>query len=109
VVRVLIVVLGLLPLGIAMGTLLPSGLRRFDGDATLPWAVNGVGSVIGSVLATTVALTWGYPVALALGASIYAVVAVIGPFLLRQPLAHGRDVSPPHPSAMLSAAQSGDQ
>ena len=106
--RIAIVVLGLLPLGIAMGTLLPTGLRRFDGDATLPWAVNGIGSVVGSVLATTVALTWGYPVALALGAAIYAVVAATGPLLLRHTMATRLDDSSLNSRAVLSAVQSGE-
>ncbi len=84
--RVVAVLIVLAPLGAAMGTLFPSGLRLFPGDATTPWAINGVGSVVGSVLATTLALKYGYPVAAFTGAVLYAALAVAGPVLLGRPV-----------------------
>ncbi len=73
------------PLGFAMGMLFPSGLRLTPGDATLPWAVNGVASVVGAVLATTLALEVGYPAVSLVGAAIYGCLALVGPALLGQP------------------------
>jgi hypothetical protein len=84
--RVLAVLVVLAPLGAAMGTLMPNGLRLFPGDATVPWAINGVGSVVGSVLATTLALKYGYPMAALTGAILYAALAVVGPALLGRPV-----------------------
>ncbi len=73
------------PLGFAMGMLFPSGLRLTPGDATLPWAVNGVASVVGAVLATTLALEIGYPAVSLVGAALYGCLALVGPALLGQP------------------------
>lgn len=96
--RVFAVLVLLAPLGVAMGTLLPSGLRLFPGDATLPWAINGVGSVVGSVLATTLALTFGYPIAALAGAVLYAALAVAGPALLGRPVWFPRPAHAPEPA-----------
>ena len=71
----------LAPLGLAMGMLFPSGLRLGTADATLPWAVNGVASVVGAVLATTLAIRFGYPVVSLAGAGLYAGLALVGPAL----------------------------
>jgi hypothetical protein len=79
--RVAYAVLLLAPLGLAMGMLFPSGLRLSSVDATLPWAVNGVASVVGAVLATTLALRFGYPVATIAGAGLYGGLAIVGPAL----------------------------
>jgi predicted membrane-bound spermidine synthase len=96
--RVLAVLLLLAPLGAAMGTLLPGGLRLYPGDATLPWAINSVGSVVGSVLATTLALKYGYPVAALTGAILYAALAVVGPALLGHPVWTALGARSPEPS-----------
>lgn len=84
-VRIALAVLTLLPLGAAMGTLFPSGLRLAGIDAALPWAVNGVAAVVGSVLATTIAIEIGYTAVSLAGALGYAALAVAGPVLLRAP------------------------
>jgi predicted membrane-bound spermidine synthase len=97
--RVLVVLLVLAPLGAAMGTLLPSGLRLFPGDATLPWAINGVGSIVGSVLATTLALKFGYPVAAVAAAILYGTLALAGPALLGRPVWFPRSARVPEPAA----------
>lgn len=85
--RVALTLLAILPLGLAMGVLFPSGLRLASGDATLPWAVNGVASVVGSVLATTLAIRFGYPLVSYAGGLLYGLLAIVGPFLLRRPRA----------------------
>jgi len=82
--RAAVAVLALLPLGAAMGTLFPSGLRLTAGDAALPWAVNGMASVIGAVLATTIALEYGYPTETGTGAALYGGLALVGLALLHQ-------------------------
>jgi hypothetical protein len=96
-VRIAAMLAALAPLGFAMGMLFPSGLRLASGDAALPWAVNGIASVVGSVLATTLAIRYGFTVVSFAGALLYVVVAVAGPALLGQPwtLRLSRRVSAP--------------
>jgi hypothetical protein len=74
--RVLATILALAPLGYLMGLPFAAGLRvveRYD-PALVPWvwAINGSFSVISSVLAVVVALTWSLPAVLYLGAAAYA-------------------------------------
>lgn len=82
--RVAVVLIALAPLGVAMGTLFPSGLRLAGGDVAAAWAVNGVASVVGAVLATTIALEIGYPAVSLAGAALYGALAIGGLALLRQ-------------------------
>ena len=63
------------PLGFLMGQPFPTGLR-FVGERSprlvaTAWAVNGVLSVTGSVLAASIASMWGYRVVLWTGAGLY--------------------------------------
>ena len=71
----------LLPLGFALGTQFPSGVRRLEGSnaGLVPWmwATNGTASVLGSVGAMCAAKLWGFQVVLLLGALCYGVVAVL--------------------------------
>jgi hypothetical protein len=87
--RLAVVVVAIAPLGLVMGVLFPSGLRLTNVEATLPWAVNGVASVVGAVLAMTVALQLGYPIVSLTGAVLYAVLALAGPALLQGHLGFG--------------------
>ena len=77
----------LAPLGICLGAFMPLGLRAISGLSEHPreyvawgWAVNGFASVIGSVLSTILAMTFGFRVVLvlALGMYLIAVVALRG-------------------------------
>lgn len=73
--RITIASASLVPLGTLMGMPFPGGLRRV-GDASpglIPWiwAINGGASVIGSILATVVALSGGYRLVLQLAAACY--------------------------------------
>ena len=56
----------LAPLGLALGTAMPIGLGRLSAmyPDGVPWAwgINGVFSVVASVLAIMVALNWGFTV-----------------------------------------------
>ncbi len=76
------VVLATLPLGFLMGQPFPTGLRRlgvrWSALVPLAWAVNGVLSVTGSVMAAAVASQMGYRAVLWTGAVVYALVGVAG-------------------------------
>jgi spermidine synthase len=85
--RLAVSVLVLAPLGLALGAAMPIGLRRVDAlwPAAVPWAwgINGVTSVVASVLAVAVAVTAGFTVAtlVSLGCYLAALaLAVTGPW-----------------------------
>ncbi len=78
--RVLLAFIVLAPLGLCLGTFMPVGLgvvsRLGDDDQTYVawgWAVNGFASVIGSVLSTILAMTFGFGTVLAVALGIYVV------------------------------------
>ena len=77
--RILIVAAGLAPLGLAMGMPFPLGLQAAAGvdrqQVPLAWAVNGVMSVAGSVLAVTIAILFGYSAVIAAGGLAYGAAA----------------------------------
>ena len=78
-VRVLLAVLLVAPLGVLMGMPFPVGieaLRRTRPDL-VPWAwgANGYASVVGSIMATLLALSWGFSWAIAAGGAAYFVAA----------------------------------
>jgi len=65
--RVVIAFLVLAPLGVCLGMFMPLGLHAVSGLSAFPreyvawgWAVNGFASVIGSVLTTILAMTFGF-------------------------------------------------
>ncbi len=64
------------PLGFVMGRPFPLGLRVVHdrASALVPWVwgVNGAASVMASVVATILAITYGYTLALATGLVFYA-------------------------------------
>jgi hypothetical protein len=74
--RIAIVVAALAPLGLMMGFFFPAGIRevRSRSRASVPWAwcINGCTSVYGSVIAILIAMVFGFNIALATGAAIYA-------------------------------------
>jgi hypothetical protein len=73
----------LIPLGVAMGMPFPTGLRALAGSAVIvadvaadnavewAWAMNAASSVLGSVLAMTIAIQFGLGVTLIHGALAY--------------------------------------
>jgi hypothetical protein len=77
--RILITAAILGPFGLTLGMAMPIGLRRLSGLSAsgVPWAwgVNGVTSVLASVLAITVAIIWGFTVATLVAAGCYAIAA----------------------------------
>ncbi len=76
--RCMMAMLMLVPLGFAMGMPFPTGLREVGSwsEATVPWAwgVNGVSSVLGSMIAMLAAKLLGFQTVLLAGACIYAIV-----------------------------------
>jgi hypothetical protein len=61
------------PLPLALGAI----ARRAGGRIAWLWAINGAGSVLGSVLATLVGLHFGIRATLLVGASFYVVALVL--------------------------------
>lgn len=77
--RMLVAALALAPAGLLMGMPFPQGLRRLGAlsirpELLLPWAwgINGALSVVASVLAALLALSFGFDVVLLCGALCYA-------------------------------------
>lgn len=74
--RIALTVVVLAPLGCSMGMAMPIGLRRLEathpGATPWAWAVNGIASVVASVLATAIAIEAGFAVATLAAAACYA-------------------------------------
>ncbi len=74
--RAAITITTLAPAGLLMGMPLPKGLarleRREEPLVTWAWGVNGAVSVVASIAAALLALSFGFPAVLALGAACYA-------------------------------------
>lgn len=87
--RVMVTLLLLAPLAAVMGTFLPIGLRVLDEHAPslIPWAwaVNGVTSVVGSILCIVLAMIWGFRAVNLLALGIYTIGAMALLTTLRQP------------------------
>jgi hypothetical protein len=64
------------PLGVTMGTAMPLGLARIErlhpGSLPFAWAVNGVTSVLASVLAIALSITLGFEATTLLAAACYS-------------------------------------
>ncbi|MEJ2709547.1 MAG: hypothetical protein P8074_18190 [Anaerolineales bacterium] len=77
--RVLVVVLTLLPVSMLMGISFPLGLRAVERlgsrQVALAWAINGVMTVAGSVLAMVLAVEFGYTMVLLAGGLAYTLAA----------------------------------
>lgn len=74
-VRIVVAVLMLAPLGFCMGMAFPFGMRMVETGkgALLPWfwGVNGATSVVATVLATAVSLSWGITATYWVGVACY--------------------------------------
>jgi len=82
--RIALAVAVLAPLGLALGAFMPLGLRTVARSTEYAteyvawgWAVNGVFSVIGSILATIISMAFGLRDLLWLAALIYVVAGVV--------------------------------
>lgn len=71
----------LCPMSLCMGVALPSGIRmaRVQFTEAIPWfwALNGAASVLGSIIAMAVSVSYGYSFALILGAITYFLALII--------------------------------
>ena len=106
--RIALATAAIVPLGVAMGILFLSGLQLVRSDAALPWAISGVASVVGSVLATTIAIETGYPVVSIAAALIYTALALGGTALLRRATSSSDAALTPAPSNSAPSAPSHD-
>ncbi len=73
--RCLLAVLLLAPLGVLMGMPLPLGMRLFHRDGVgVPWSwgINSATSVLGAILAVILAMNFGFNVTLLCGEGVYA-------------------------------------
>ncbi len=74
-VRILLSIILLFPLGFLMGIPFPTGIRILSSasDQSVPWmwGINGAMSVLGSVLVTAIGIVWGFNYAMACGATAY--------------------------------------
>jgi hypothetical protein len=67
-------VLLIAPPALLLGTAMPIGLGRLHASAVpWAWAINGVSSVLASVLAVAVAITWGFRAVTLLALACYLV------------------------------------
>jgi hypothetical protein len=77
--RVALAVLTVAPLGVLMGMPFPIGVEalRATRPTLIPWAwgANGYASVVGSIMATLMALSWGFSWVIAAGGIAYFVAA----------------------------------
>ena len=100
-VAVAVAIAVLAPAGVGLGMAMPIGLRRlaalYPGGVAWAWAINGFTSVLASVLALLVAISWGFEATtlLALGCYLVALAhAVTGRW-------------PPHTAAANAGAAGG--
>lgn len=74
-IRFIIAVLLIIPLGLLMGMALPLGIRllEHDGPSMIPWVwgVNGACSVMGSIIAWGLSLNFGYNFTLCIAIAVY--------------------------------------
>jgi MFS family permease len=82
-VRIVVTLLLLAPLGLCLGMFMPLGLglvaglsEHADEYVAWSWAVNGFFSVIGSVLTTILAMTYGFRRVQLFGLVVYAIAAL---------------------------------
>jgi hypothetical protein len=76
-VRIAVTIALLAPLGFTLGMAMPLGLRRLErlypSGVAWAWGINGIASVLASVLAITVAIMFGFTAATLLALACYLV------------------------------------
>ena len=81
IVRIVVAVLLLLPLGALMGTALPAAVRILSRQKSeliaWCWGINGATSVLGSIMAVIIAMNFGFSATLITGMLAYAAAAMI--------------------------------
>lgn len=106
--RIVVVLIVLAPLGLCLGMFMPLGIgavARLTESSRVyvawGWAVNGFASVIGSVLSTMLAMTYGFGVVLAVALLLYLAALATLVTLTRAPV----PISAPEPSPVLSSTK----
>jgi hypothetical protein len=81
-IRILITILLVAPSGVLMGAMIPSMIRALaDSNAELVpwgWGINGATSVVGTVLATVIAIYFGFTTTFLVGAAFYLGAGILG-------------------------------
>ncbi|PRR69762.1 class I SAM-dependent methyltransferase [Clostridium thermopalmarium] len=83
--RFIVVFLSLFPMGFFMGMPFPSGIRRVGGigneESIVPlmYGINGIFSVLGSILAIVISMKFGFNVTIYTGAAIYILLFILNP------------------------------
>lgn len=99
--RIALTVALLAPLGLALGMAMPLGLRRLEGlyprGVAWAWGINGVASVLASVLAIAVAIMLGFTAATLLALACY-LAALVHAAVGRWPAQEGARPAAPAPS-----------
>ena len=75
--RAMVVVILILPLGFFMGMPFPKGTLRVGELVDWGFSVNGAASVIGGTLAVLMAISYGFTIALTVGALVYLVAYLL--------------------------------
>jgi spermidine synthase len=80
--RIVLTVVLVAPSGVLMGAMIPSAIRSLaeSGGELVPWGwgINGATSVVGTVLATVIAIYWGFTVTFLVGAASYLAAGILG-------------------------------
>ena len=83
--RIVVTVILVAPSGMLMGAMIPSAIRALgeSNAALIPWGwgINGATSVVGTVIATVIAIYCGFTVTFVVGALVYAGAGVLGYFV----------------------------
>jgi hypothetical protein len=76
-VRMAVAVVTLVPIGVALGIPMPTGLRMLSAKApdlvAWAWGMNGALSVLGATLAIFIAMNWGFAVTLMVASATYLI------------------------------------
>lgn len=80
-IKIIIASLIIAPVSFLMGMMMPLGIRRLNDlnlNIVIPWgwSVNGATSVLGSVLAIILAISFGFTTVLIIGATIYLIALI---------------------------------
>jgi hypothetical protein len=85
--RALLTVALIAPLAIPLGMLFPLGIRRLAAEdgalVAWGWGVNGCASVIGALLATVLAMHFGFSAVVGVALALYALAAALTPERVR--------------------------
>ena len=75
--RMLVAVTMLVPIGVALGIPMPTGMRLLSARApqmlAWAWGMNGALSVLGATLAIYIAMNWGFRITLLTASAVYLI------------------------------------